>query len=371
MTKQNTNPNRPANEVRVLVVDDSFFMRSLIRKFLESDPAIRVVGMARNGKEGVEKVLELHPDVVTLDVEMPEMDGLSALQAIMKKAPCPVIMVSSITEEGSRATFDALDLGAVDFIHKGRDGDITGVIQIREMLIQKVMACVLSKPALRKKRVPPPPVSEEEQPALRGPAAIDVVVIGASTGGPSALQDVIPLLPGNLGTAVIIVQHMPKGFTRTFAERLNTVSRLSVKEAEEGDPIVPGRVLIAPGGCHLSVTGPAGRGGKIHLSDSQAGLLFRPSVDVAMGSIAQIYQEKVLGVIMTGMGCDGKEGMTMIKKLSGRTLAQDQESCVVYGMPGAAEGAGVVDEIVLLSRLAESITHVVYQEKERSLGGPV
>lgn len=367
MTKHNVHARQTDNEIRVLVVDDSFFMRSLIRKFLESDPAIRVVGTARNGQEGVKKVLDLHPDVVTLDVEMPEMDGLSALREIMKKAPCPVIMVSSVTEEGSRATFDALDLGAVDFIHKVRDGDISGIIQIRETLIRKVMGCALSNPSPRKNRMPFPPVTEKVQPVPRESSVIDVIVIGASTGGPSALQDVIPRLPETLGAAVIIVQHMPKEFTRAFAERLNMVSRLSVKEAEEGDSIVPGRVFIAPGGRHLSVERPAGEGGRIHLSDSPAGLLYRPSVDVAMESIARAYREKALGVIMTGMGCDGKEGMAMIKNFSGRTLAQDHESCVVDGMPGSAVNAGVVEERVPLKRLAESIMEIVYGEKENHL----
>ncbi|NOY53656.1 MAG: chemotaxis protein CheB, partial [Deltaproteobacteria bacterium] len=181
-------------------------------------------------------------------------------------------------------------------------------------------------------------------------------------GGPSALQDVIPLLPENLGAAVIVVQHMPKEFTRVFAERLNTMSRLSVKEAEEGDPVVSGRVFVAPGGCHLSVRSPAGESCVIHLSDSPAGLLFRPSVDVAMKTISRIYQKKVLGVILTGMGCDGREGMASIKKFSGRTMAQDHESCVVDGMPGSAERAGVVDARVRLNRLAEEITQAVYAE---------
>ncbi len=367
MTKKVEPPIQPVKEIRVLVVDDSLFMRSLIKRFLESDPAIRVVGTARNGTEGVEKVLKLQPDVVTLDVEMPEMDGLTALQKIMKQAPRPVIMVSSMTAEGSRATLDALDMGAVDFIPKGRDGDTSGIVHIRETLLRKVIGCVLSKPLPRQERKPAPSVGETEVSLPQSTAAIDVVVIGASTGGPSALQDVIPLLPENLGAAVIVVQHMPKAFTGAFAERLNTMSRLAVKEAEEGDSIVPGRVFVAPGGCHLSVRRPAGECGVIHLSDSPAGLLFRPSVDVAMESVARTYREKALGVIMTGMGCDGREGMVMIKKFSGLTLAQDQESCVVDGMPGAAEQAGVVDARILLSSLAEEMIRVIYAKKGRSL----
>ncbi len=363
MTDNHSLHGKGTGEIRVCIIDDSPFMRSIIRKFLESDPVIRVVGTAGNGREGVEKVLALQPDVVTLDVEMPVMDGLAALKEIMKKSPRPVIMISSQTEEGSRATLDALDLGAVDFIPKGRNGDASGMIRIRETLLRKVIGCVRSKPSSLQERRLRTPVSRKivHRPSTSG--TVEVVVIGASTGGPSALQDVIPLLPENFGAAVIIIQHMPKSFTCAFAERLNTMSRLPVKEAEEGDPIVSGRVFVAPGGCHLSVRSPAGGSGVIHLSDSPAGLLFRPSVDVAMETIAQIYREKVLGVLMTGMGCDGREGMSMIKKVSGRTMAQDHDSCVVDGMPASAERAGVVDVRVRLNRLAEEITQTVYAQR--------
>ncbi len=347
------------NPIRVLIVDDSSFIRVTFKKLLESDKLIKVVGMARNGLEAVAMVRTTRPDLVTLDIEMPVMDGLSALKRLMRDTPLPVIMISSHTKEGSVATLNALELGAVDFIPKRSDGIFAGINELQAVLIEKVKSCATYRPGPVSAILRPLPVKLDR----RGLGEIDVVAIGASTGGPRALLDVIPLLPREFAAAVLVVQHMPKGFTATFAERLNSKSHLSVKEAEDGDPIEPGRVLVAPGGLHLvAATGPQGSR-VVHLSETPVGSLFCPSVDVMMGSVSAIYGRRVLAVIMTGMGCDGTQGMRIVKRHEGITLAQDKESCVVYGMPQAAAKVGVVDRTVTLSRLAQQIVDVAQGER--------
>lgn len=344
----------PENPIRVLIVDDSSFIRITFKKLLESDRQIKVVGMARNGLEAIEQIGRMRPDLVTMDIEMPVMDGLTALKRIMRDTPMPVIMISSHTREGSVATLNALELGALDFIPKSSDGIFTGINKLQRVLIEKVKSCAAYRPGRKTETRPTKAVRR----VGKGRGEIDVVAIGASTGGPRALLDLISLLPRELAAALLIVQHMPKGFTTTFAERLDSRSQLAVKEAEEGDPIEGGRVLVAPGGLHMVARrGPDGSP-VVHLSEEPADSPFRPSVDVMMASVAEIFESRVLAVIMTGMGCDGSHGMRAVKHRSGVTLAQDRDSCVVYGMPQAAVKLGVVDLTVSLGRLAQQIVNV-------------
>ncbi len=347
------------NPIRVLIVDDSVFMRMALRRMLESDPGVEVVGVAKDGVEALEKVEALQPDLVTLDIEMPRMDGLTALEKIMSRFSLPVIMISSHTQEGSRATLKALDLGAVDFIPKSVDGSLVGADAIEGALLQKVKACAASQ--VRPRWEEPPRRTPERKPVAGSSEAgpLDVVAIGASTGGPKALKEVISRLPGDFPAAVLIVQHMPPGFTRTFAERLNDISEVAVKEAEEGDAIVPGRVLVAPGGQHLLARVRAFGHPVVRLTEHPRNLAYRPSVDVMLCAVAEVFGPRALAVMMTGMGYDGREGMRAIKKFGGRTLAQNRESCVVFGMPGAAAAIGVVDQMVPLWRLSDVVVGVV------------
>ncbi len=352
--------NLPAgNPIRILIVDDSVFMRMALRRMLESDPAVEVVGVAKDGVEALDQVEALRPDLVTLDIEMPRMDGLTVLEKIMSRSSLPVIMISSHTQEGSRATLRALDLGAVDFIPKSTDGSLIGADAMEGVLLEKVKACAASQVRPRWEEPSPPLHRRTSAQGPPAPGPIDVVAIGASTGGPRALKEVISRLPGDFPAAVLIVQHMPQGFTRTFAERLNEISEVMVKEAEEGDAIVPGGVLVAPGGQHLLVRTRAFGGPVVRLTQHPGNLSYRPSVDVMLCAVAEVFGERALAVMMTGMGYDGREGMRAIKKFGGRTLAQDRESCVVFGMPGAAAAIGVVDQMVPLWRLAETLVGVV------------
>jgi two-component system chemotaxis response regulator CheB len=340
--------------IRVVIIDDSSFIRFGLKKLLEKDSDIRVVGTARNGREGIDLIEAMKPDVATLDIEMPVMDGLTTLETVMREMPLPVIMISSYTKEGSVATLKALELGAVDFIPKRSDSIVEGIDKVRSTLIEKIKSCASCRPWTRKKK----PVAQPVEWGGDDRGKIQIVTIGASTGGPRALLDVIPCLPRQFPAAVLVVQHMPAGFTTTFANRLDAKSRLPVKEAQEGDPIEPGTVLVAPGGLHLTVRRGGNGAAYANVSPIPSDSLFRPSVDIMMGSVADIYRDRVLAVIMTGMGCDGTEGMKLIKRYEGITLAQDQESCIVYGMPGCAVKAGIVDVSVDLDNLAREIVKI-------------
>ncbi|HEX7524214.1 MAG TPA: chemotaxis response regulator protein-glutamate methylesterase [Candidatus Deferrimicrobium sp.] len=347
--------------IRVLIVDDSAFMRNALTKMLSSDPEITVVGTAWNGLDAIEKVAELKPDLVTMDIEMPRMDGIEALRRIMATNPVPVIMVSSLTTEGARATLDALDLGAVDFVPKNLSDLSVNIVKVREILIEKVKQIGRQVPG-RRRPSRPAPASAAPAPlrsVYRTERRIGIVAIATSTGGPKALQCVIPMLPKDLSVPVIIVQHMPPAFTGPFAQRLNEISGLTVKEAEEGEPLRPGIVLVAPGRGHLSVR--KGRPGEnvVAVSENRPDLIYRPSADVMMSSIAEMYPGRALGVILTGMGNDGEKGMRSIKSSGGRTIAQDEETCVVYGMPRAVVEAGLADKVVPLGEVAGEIVNAV------------
>jgi len=345
--------------IRVLVVDDSAFMRKAISMMLEEDRAIQVIGTARDGLDAIEKVKELKPDMMTLDVEMPRMDGITALKQIMAENPLPVLMVSSLTAEGARATIDALAAGAVDFIPKHLSYVSMDITKIKDELIAKVKAIAGAKPKmailpLSNKMAAP------QKPGIPKVAQLNaqVVVLGISTGGPFSLQRVIPSLSEDFPLPITIVQHMPPVFTKSLAERLDSISRLEVCEAADGMELTNGKVFIAPGGLHL----------KFHREEEKILLattklpsdsLHRPSVDVMFSSAFDIFGGKVLAIVMTGMGRDGLEGAKLIKSAGGRVLAQSEDTCVVYGMPKAIVDANIADAVVPLEEMAFAITTAV------------
>ena len=344
--------------IRVLVVDDSIFMRKALTMILDEDPEVQVVDAARNGKEALEKVEALQPDVVTMDVEMPVMDGLTALKHIMAKFPRPVVMVSSLTREGAETTIQALQAGAVDFIPKIRNFIGPEGMALKKQLVEKVKAAARARTqALRKRpslgHKPPAP---GRMPAV-GNLAPQVIAIGVSTGGPFALQKVIPQLPADFPCPVLIVQHMPPHFTRSLAERLNELSPLCVVEAKQGMLVEAGHVYIAPGGKHMTVSGRAAL--TLRISEEPAETLHRPSVDVMFTSVAQAVGRKVLAVVMTGMGKDGLEGARVIKRMGGKVWAQDEASSVVYGMPKAVKEANLADVVLSLEQIPLALAKAV------------
>ena len=354
-------------KIKVLVVDDSAFMRVALRNMMEKDSKIEVIDVARNGEEAILKIEKVRPDLVTLDIEMPVMDGLSALDKIMKEMPLPVIMISALTEEGADATFRALELGAVDFIPKGGKSYVNlDIVKVGEQLRQKIRAIVARDRLRRMKLISHFGVETDiiEDQCLERKSRqriIDrkcqIVVIGVSTGGPLALNRMLPKIPGHFSSSILIVQHMPPTFTGPFARRLDTLSQISVKEAEDGEAIEVGCAYIAPGGIHMKAKSKA-NGMFIALDPRPEELLFVPSVDVMMESITSNFSKTILGVIMTGMGSDGLKGMNQIKEKGGVTLAQDEDSCVVYGMPKVCVEKGIIDMIVPLDNMAEEITHL-------------
>ncbi len=361
--------------IRILVVDDSPFMRKTLQKMLEEAPDLRVVATARDGLDALEKIQEHKPDIVTLDIEMPRMDGLSCLKKIMADHPMPVLMVSSLTQEGARTTLEALSIGALDFIPKENSYASMSILQIQHDLQEKVRRLASSP---RFHRPPSAPGAPGPAPVVHAPVALphrpaalpkvpvpagaslastpqaDLLVIGSSTGGPKALQDILPTLPANLPVPCLIVQHMPSTFTKPFADRLDGLCQVHVKEAEQGEPLKAGTVYIAPGGIHLTY-GPRGPKGCIELSPEPVGSLHRPSVDVLFLSVAELFRGQVLAGILTGMGADGAKGMEQLKLRGAYTFAESEESCVVYGMPRAAVERGCVDVVAPLSEIPGQI----------------
>jgi two-component system chemotaxis response regulator CheB len=333
-------------EIRVLVVDDSAVMRRIITDILQSEGDIKVVDTARNGVEAIAKCKEVRPDVVTMDIEMPVMDGLTSLQYIMRECPCPVVMLSAVGKRQSDLTMKSLERGAVDFIPKTGASLSLDLNEEKELILEKIRV------AARTSVKEPPPSTEKRivETEVRSASGNWVVIIGSSTGGPRALPEVMSRLPANLSAGVLLVQHMPEGFTKSFAERLNWISSLEVREAVDGDVITPGVALLAPGNRHMEV-----RGQKVHLTDDARMHYVRPAIDITMRTGAQAYGPRVVGVVLTGMGGDGTEGLREIKKQGGKTIAQDEETCVVYGMPKVAFEAGVVDTVAPLNAIARKI----------------
>lgn len=347
-----------AKTIGVLVVDDSAFMRRMLTDILESSGDIKVVGTAKNGFDALESVKTLKPDVITLDVEMPSMDGLSCLKQLQKITATPVIMLSSLTKSGELATIEALEAGAIDFITKPTGlFDISGE-EKRKEIIEKIRIAgrITKKRLAENKQTAASPVHHIEYQGLKGDKLKTLVAIGTSTGGPRALQEVLISIPGDIPAALIIVQHMPPGFTKSLAERLNSLSALNVKEGEHDEIIKPGYAYLAPGDYHMEVQSTSGEALRIKLTKDPPVSGHRPAVNTMMNSIARAKFPDVIGVIMTGMGNDGKEGIVNIKKSNrGIIISQDEQSCVVYGMPKAAESTGIVDEVVPLKKIAEVI----------------
>ncbi|SDL40595.1 two-component system, chemotaxis family, response regulator CheB [Maridesulfovibrio ferrireducens] len=348
--------------INVVVIDDSAFMRKAISTMLEKDPGIKVVATARDGEEGLTVIRKHNPDVITLDIEMPKMDGLTALRHIMMEMPKPVIMVSSLTTEGAESTLKAMDLGAVDFIPKQLSKVSLDIVKIETDLISKVKSV-----ARRRMRPVPrmrPASTVARRPAVtprgnRGRPKRDVVMIGVSTGGPPAVQKILSSLPKDFPAGIVIAQHMPKAFTGPFANRLNSVSQLTVKEAETGDRLVPGCVFVAPGGSHLIIDQKISRI-ELIVTPEPSESLYKPSANVLATSVANAVGRRALGVILTGMGNDGRDGIRDLKSKGGRAIAQSDSSCVVYGMPKAIVDDGLADEIVDIDDMAEAIINNLY-----------
>ncbi len=372
--------------VKVLVVDDSGFFRRRVSEILSADPSIQVVGTATNGREAIDQALALKPDVITMDYEMPMMDGITAVRNIMQRCPTPVLMFSSLTHEGARVTLDALDAGAVDFLPKNFEDISRNPEKVKQMLCEKVHSIsrsnrrsLFSAPAPAPVAAPAAPTSTAfgrsapapvtrpaaapaaparapaSAPSAHAPApkrkAYKLVAIGTSTGGPVALQRVLTQLPANFPAPIVLIQHMPAAFTKAFAERLDKLCRISVKEAEDGDILRPGLALLAPGGKQMMVDGR----GAIKILPGDERLNYKPCVDITFGSAAKSYGDKVLAVVLTGMGADGREGARLLKQGGSSVWAQDEASCVIYGMPMAIVKAELADAVYSLDDIGKHL----------------
>ena len=371
--------------VSVLVVDDSGFFRKRLTEILNASRDIKVVGTASNGREAVELAEKLKPDVITMDYEMPMMDGITAVRHIMQRCPTPVLMFSSLTHEGARVTLDALDAGAVDFLPKNFEDISRNPEKVKQLLCEKVHSIsrsnrrsLFSAPAPAPTpvaapaptsastfgRPAPAPVARPAAAPVRASApaataqspapkrkAYKLVAIGTSTGGPVALQRVLTQLPANFPAPIVLIQHMPAAFTKAFAERLDKLCRISVKEAEDGDILRPGLALLAPGGKQMMVDGR----GAIKILPGDERLNYKPCVDITFGSAAKSYGDKVLAVVLTGMGADGREGARLLKQGGSAIWAQDEASCVIYGMPMAIVKANLADAVYSLDDIGKHL----------------
>ncbi|CAH0187386.1 two-component system chemotaxis response regulator CheB [Pseudomonas sp. PvR086] len=369
--------------VKVLVVDDSGFFRRRVSEILAADSNIQVVGTATNGKEAIDQALALKPDVITMDYEMPMMDGITAVRHIMQRCPTPVLMFSSLTHEGARVTLDALDAGAVDFLPKNFEDISRNPEKVKQLLCEKILSISRSNRRVSA-YTPPAPVAApaptpapssvgsygSSAPARPAPAPIaarphaaapsspapkrkayKLVAIGTSTGGPVALQRVLTQLPANFPAPIVLIQHMPAAFTKAFAERLDKLCRISVKEAEDGDILRPGLALLAPGGKQMMIDGR----GAVKILPGDERLNYKPCVDITFGSAAKSYGDKVLAVVLTGMGADGREGARLLKQGGSAIWAQDEASCVIYGMPMAIVKAELADAVYSLDDIGRHL----------------
>ncbi|MFN2359526.1 MAG: chemotaxis response regulator protein-glutamate methylesterase [Marinobacter sp.] len=377
--------------VSVLVVDDSGFFRKRLTEILTASGQIKVVGVATNGREGVELAEKLRPDVITMDYEMPVMDGISAVREIMKRHAIPVLMFSSLTYEGARVTLDALEAGAVDFLPKNFEEIARDSSQLQKILIDRILDVAGSRPGAKsapspvaaptapsapdKRAAPasprpergreiPRPAPEPQTPARPAPRRgsakhYSVVAIGTSTGGPVALQKVLTSLPAGFPAPLVLIQHMPASFTPAFAERLNKLCRIEVRQAADGDMLKPGQALLAPGGKQMMIENRGGQG-RVRILPGDDRLNYKPCVDVTFGSLARSFPGKTLGVILTGMGADGKEGCRLMKQSGSDIWSQDEKTSVIYGMPMAVARAGLTDQVLALDdigpRLADGVS---------------
>jgi two-component system chemotaxis response regulator CheB len=370
--------------IRVLVVDDSSFFRRRLTEILAADTELLVVGTANNGKEAVEKAAELKPDVITMDVEMPIMDGIQAVREILKNQRVPILMFSSLTHAGAKATLDALDAGAVDFLPKkfediARDkGEAIEVLRQRVKAVARRRLFVRPATAVAPAQARPAPSALARTPLARAellrstertepveatntanfrPSGkqYKLVAIGTSTGGPVALQTIITALPANFPLPIVLVQHMPAAFTGAFASRLNSLAKIEVKEAVDGDILRPGVAYLAPGGKQMLVEGSDSQA-KLRIKDDDSPrITFKPSVDITFGTAAKVFNDKVLAIVLTGMGSDGRDGCRLLKQFGSKIWSQDESSCVVYGMPQAVTSAGLTDLEVTLADVASKM----------------
>ncbi len=385
--------------VSVLVVDDSAFFRRRVTEILESNSQIKVIGSANDGRQAVEQAKSLRPDVITMDIEMPVMNGIDAVREIMRDAPCPILMFSSLTHEGATATLNALEAGAADFLPKKFE-DVARNREDAVKTLQDRVLAIAGKPAMRRsspsrpsatsraaeqpaersersslnrfaRSTPPPTRSSTREPEPSGAhvateqltinRAYQVLAIGTSTGGPVALQKILTQLPQNFPYPIVMVQHMPAAFTKAFSQRLDGLCKISVREAEDGDSLQPGVAYLAPGGKQMLIEGRAGAARLRVREDNSGRVTYKPSVDLTFASLSKVYGGKVLGVILTGMGADGREGARMLKEQGATIWAQDEASCVVYGMPQAVASAGISSRSVSLNQMASALlTEVGY-----------
>ncbi len=345
--------------IRVLVVDDSAYIRKVIKKMLSRSPFIDVVGVATDGEEALRLVKELNPDVVTLDIVMPQIDGLNFLRTQMARNQVRVVVVS-ITSESSEQVLEALELGAVDFVQKPTSLATEKIFEISDELIAKVKAA--AQVPLNSLRQSAPTLATTPaaagQPVV-GNKIVDIVVLGISTGGPQALRILIPQFPADFPVPIAVVLHMPVGYTQAYAQKLNEISKLEVVEASEGDELRAGRMLLAPAGKHLKLMSIGNGKVVAHLDTNPSNTLHRPSVDVLFQSAAELFHKRVLGVVMTGMGSDGKQGAAWIKSQGGMIFTEAEASCVVYGMPLSVVEAGLSDQIIPLEQMSQRILEMV------------
>ncbi len=363
--------------VKVLVVDDSSFFRRRVSEIINQDPLMTVIDTAQNGREAVDKAQQLRPDVITMDIEMPVLDGISAVREIMAKCPTPILMFSSLTHEGAKATLDALDAGALDFLPKkfediARDKDeAVNLLQQRVKEIARKRFLMATRPRAPEPAARPAvtgtlnrPLAERQPEPARAAAApaafkrsgksYQLVAIGTSTGGPVALQNVLTKLPGDFPHPILLIQHMPATFTAAFAARLNGLCQIGVKEAQDGDVLKPGQAYLAPGGKQMLLEG-RGPGARLRIIDGNDKVNYKPCVDITFASAAKTYGDKVLAIVLTGMGADGRDGARLLKEQGATIWAQDEASCVVYGMPQAVAKAGIASESLPLDRVAQRI----------------
>jgi two-component system chemotaxis response regulator CheB len=341
-----------ANKIRVLVVDDSALMRRKLSEIISSDSACEVIATARDGEEALNSVAILRPDVVTLDLELSRMDGMTVLKYIMSEWPTPIIIVTGYREFGGEEVIKCLEYGAVDLVIKPGGPISVGFATRRDELLEKIKAASLVKRSLLR------PLLLDKLPVSKKPKEIlsdKIIAIASSTGGPKALAEILPRLESDLNAGIIIMQHMPEGFTRCMAERLNAESKMTVREAVDGQTPKKGEILITPGGFHLALEKKDALSAKVKLLKRKLNNELCPSADLAMRSIAPLYGKNCLGVILTGMGSDGVEGLKTIKRCGGSTIAQDEATCIVYGMPRAAIEQRVVDKVLPLPLIPEEI----------------
>jgi two-component system, chemotaxis family, protein-glutamate methylesterase/glutaminase len=343
------------SRIRVLIVDDSAFMRATLSRMVASDPDLWVAATAASGSEALQKIEPLDPDVITLDVQMPGLDGLETLRRIMAEFPRPVIMVSSSTLKDAESTFRALAGGAFDYVPKQISPTSLDILDIREDLIAKIKAAAESRHARDQFPLPRKPPRAVNTPIIGTSPATSIVALGISTGGPKALEELLPCLPGDLPVPILVVQHMPSGFTTPFAARLNKICAVRVCEAAHEETVQPGVVYIAPAGTQMTVHRRSDSPTLLRLSDQGEKQVHTPSADVLMKSVASAFRAHAMGVIMTGMGSDGAQGMNAIHREGGFTVGQDEASCAVYGMPRVCAEMGILDRIVPLSEIAREI----------------